>query len=344
MQLQGMLKHKMAWAEARGPHHEVVLSSRVRLARNLAGAAFPSHASTPALKFVLERVFDAARQSPLKGAAYLKLWELEGVDRGLLIERHLISPVLAGEPVQRGVVVTPNETISLMVNEEDHIRLAALQPGLSLRQAWRDAEELDEALEWRLDIAFRKELGYLTACPTNLGTALRASCLVHLPGLGMAGRINGLLEQLPRHGLIARGLYGEGTKVMGDFFQISNATGLGRTEAEILTAIEAAVSRLAEAELSARKTLDRRRLEDVVYRALGTLQNARMLSFAEACQCLSALRVGLTMGWNLPGDMETINELAILTQPAHVTMLAGKPLGASDMDSARATLVRGKLR
>ncbi|MFA6002486.1 MAG: protein arginine kinase [Elusimicrobiota bacterium] len=347
MNLQGMLKVKLGWAQPEGPYHDVVLASRVRLARNLKTAAFSGRASAPALKRVREQVFAAARQTYLKDAAYLRLDELDSVDRQFLAERHLISPGLAADPGSGGAVIDPRECLNLMVNEEDHLRIAALAPGLDLRAAAQEADGLDDELAASLDFAFRRDWGYLTACPTNLGTGLRASCLVHLPGLGLSGQINKLLESLPRAGLIARGLYGEGTKVMGDFFQISNATALGRTESEIVAAVEHAVEELSRREKEARHKLaagaSRTQLEDTVYRSLGLLSQARLLSFEEACHHLSALRLGLSLGWDAPADFGGINELMIMTQPAHILMLAGKPLSAPDQAVLRATLMRRRL-
>lgn len=347
MNLQGMLRFKMGWTQPEGPYHDVVMASRVRLARNLASTAFPGRASASSRKRVRETVFAAARQTYLKDAAYFRLDELDSVDLRFLAERHLISPTLAEEPDQGGVIIDSRECLTLMVNEEDHLRLAALAPGLDLRQAAREANGLDDDLTRRLDFAFRKDWGYLTACPTNLGTGMRASCLVHLPGLGLVGAINKFLEGLSQSGLIARGLYGEGTKVMGDFFQISNHTGLGRTEAEMVTAVERAVETVAQREKEARQKLAngprRVQLEDTVQRAAGCLTRARVLSFEEGCHHLSALRIGLSLGWELPGNFTIVNELAIMTQPAHLAMLAGKPLGAQDQAVLRASLVRKRL-
>jgi protein arginine kinase len=347
MNLQGMLRCRMGWAQAEGHSHDVVLASRVRLARNLAAAQFPGRAKAAALKAVREQVFAAARRTYLKGAAYLELEGLDAADLRFLAERHLISPGLAGRPGQGGAVVDPRECLNLMVNEEDHLRLFALAPGLDLPQAARAAGGLDDELSRGLGFAFRRDWGYLTACPTNLGTGMRASALVHLVGLGLSGCINKLLETLPRAGLIARGLYGEGTKVMGDFFQISNATGLGRSEAELAAAVEGAVEALVRRENEARRKLaagpDRTRLEDTVYRAIGALAGARLLSFEESCRHLSALRLGLSLGWEVPGDLGTVNELMVMTQPAHLAMLAERPLSGEDEAVLRASLVRRRL-
>ncbi|MBI5631390.1 MAG: protein arginine kinase [Elusimicrobia bacterium] len=346
MQLQKMLDLRIGWAQE-GEESAIVLSSRVRLARNLDKTLFPSHAPETTLKETLEKIFAAARRAALERAAYLKLSDLDAVDLRFLVERHLISPNHAALPRQRGVVVGAGETVSLMVNEEDHIRLACLQPGLNLKEAFAQANALDDALSESLPFAFREDWGYLTACPTNLGTGLRASALVHLPGLGLSGQTNQLLENLSRAGLIARGLYGEGTQIMGDLFQIANATCLGRTEAEILAALDEAVSRLAEKEAEARQALSsgngRARLEDIVYRSLGILSQARLLSFEEACQHLSALRLGLGLGWKLPAGITAVNELLILSQPAHLQMRADKELGPGERDFLRAALIRERL-
>ena len=274
MQLQTMLRFKTGWAEAGGPENEVVLSTRVRLARNLR-APFPAHAGPAGLKRTLDAAFAAAKSAGLKNAAFFKLSDLDETDRTFLVERHLASPLLAERPNSRGVAVGENETLVVMVNEEDHLRLAALLPGQQLRAAHAAVDRLDDGLSAALDFAFRDDLGYLTACPTNLGTGMRASCLVHLPALGMTGAIVRLIESLGRAGLIARGLHGEGTRVVGDFFQLSNATGFGRTEGEILAALEKSVGAVAARETEARAALStgsaKTKLEDEVYRSLGLL-------------------------------------------------------------------------
>ena len=342
-----MLRFKMGWAKPEGPYHDVVLASRVRLARNLNETIFPGRAQAAALRRVREAVFAAARQTYLKNAAYFRLDELDAADLNFLAERHLISPALAENPGLGGLVISPQECLNLMVNEEDHLRLYALAPGLNLKEAWREADGLDDELSLKLGFAFQKDWGYLTACPTNLGTGMRASCLIHLPGLGLAGLINKLLESLPRAGLIARGLYGEGTNVIGDFFQISNATALGRTEMELVQAVERTVEELSRREKEARGKLaagpHRARLEDAVHRALGCLMNARLLSFEEACHHLSALRLGLSLGWDVQTDFATVNELLILVGSAHLDMLAGKLLCEGDQAVLRASLMRRRL-
>ena len=347
MQLHNMLRFKTAWAEAAGPRHEVVMSTRVRLARNLRGP-FPGHNGPHTLKKTLDHAFSAAKQAGLKNAAFFKLGDLDATDRQFLVERHLASPLLAAHPASRGVVIGNDETHVVMVNEEDHLRLAVLLPGMQLLEAHAAVDRLDDGLSALLDFAFRDDLGYLTACPTNLGTGMRASCLVHLPGLTMTGAVGKLLETLGRAGLIARGLYGEGTRVIGDFFQLSNATGFGRTEAEILAALEKAVIAIVTRENEARAAMStgaaKVRLEDEVHRSLGVLGSARLLPFEECQQHLSRLRLGLAMGWKLPSDLSIVNELTLSTQPAHLDLLAQKELSPMDRDALRASLVRRRLK
>ncbi|MBI5246609.1 MAG: ATP--guanido phosphotransferase [Elusimicrobia bacterium] len=347
MQLHNMLRFKTAWAEAAGPEHEVVLSTRVRLARNLRGP-FPGHLGPHTLKKTLDHAFESIRLAGVKNAAFFKMGDLDATDREFLVERHLASPLLAAHPAQRGVVVGENETIVVMVNEEDHLRLACLLPGRQLKEAHAAVDRLDDGLSSVLDFAFRDDLGYLTACPTNLGTGLRASCLVHLPALTLTGAAGKLLESLGRAGLIARGLYGEGTRVIGDFFQLSNATGFGRTEGEILAALEKSVGSIVAREKDARAALStgsaKVRLEDEVHRGVALLGAARLLSFEECQQHLSRLRLGLALGWKLPADLSIVNELTLSTQPAHLDLLAEKHLGPHDRDALRASLVRRRLK
>lgn len=347
MQLQTMLRFRAAWAEAEGPEHAVVLSTRVRLARNLR-APFPSHLGPAGLKRILDLAVAASQAAGLKNAACFKFSDLDHTDRAFLVERHLASPHLAAHPSHRAVIVGENESLAAMVNEEDHLRLAALLPGLQLREAHAAADRLDDGLSANLDFAFRDDLGYLTSCPTNLGTGMRASCLVHLPGLALTGAVGRLIEGLTRSGLIARGLYGEGTRVFGDFFQISNATGFGRTEGEILAALERSVAAIVAREKEARAALSagsaRLKLEDDVHRSVALLGSARLLSFEEAQQRLSHLRLGLALGWKLPADLSLVNELTLSTQPAHLDLLAQKELSALERDALRASLTRRRLK
>jgi protein arginine kinase len=347
MQLQTMLRFRAGWAEAEGPEHAVVLSTRVRLARNL-HSPFPSHLGPAGLERALKQAVGAARAGGLKDAAVFRFGDLDDTDRAFLVERHLASPHLAARPAHRAVVVGERESLVLMINEEDHLRVSALLPGLRLREAHAAVDRLDDGLSASLDFAFQDDLGYLTACPTNLGTGMRASCLVHLPALAMTGAVGRLIESLTRAGLIARGLYGEGTRVIGDFFQISNATGFGRTEGEILAALDKSVLAIVTREKEARAALSSGsalvRLEDEVFRSLAALGAARLLAFEEGQHHLSRLRLGVALGWKLPADLSLVNELTLTTQPAHLDLLAEKELSAADRDALRAALVRRRLK
>lgn len=346
MQLNNMLRFKMGWADPTGTHHDVVLSSRVRLARNLKGRPFPGRAAPPVIGEVLSEVLGAARKAKsLAKAALIRLEDVDAVDRLFLIERHLISRNLAGVPAGRAVVVGERETLSVMVNEEDHLRLQGVDSGLCLGPLAARVSALDDELSRSLDFAVHPEWGYLAACPTNTGTGMRASCLVHLPGLALAGRIDRVLDGLSRLGVVVRGLYGEGTKVMGDFYQVSNSATLGPSEEATAASVTKVVGTLVHSELEARRGLaerERPRLEDLVYRSLGALQNSRVMSFEETVHHLSFVRLALSLGWKVPADLETVNELAVLVRPGHMQMVAGRVLEPGERDELRAALLRKK--
>ncbi|MBI4055030.1 MAG: protein arginine kinase [Elusimicrobia bacterium] len=343
-----MLKFKMGWIQVRGLHTDVVLSSRIRLARNFSQRPFPHNGAVKTLKATLEASFEAAKKTAgLAAAAYLKLEEMEDLDRQFLIERHLISPEMAKNYSSRGGVVGDKEMLSLRINEEDHLRLQGLEPGLSLSSLWKALNTLEEELARTLPLAFDEKWGYLTACPTNAGTGLRASCLVHLPALSATRQTAKLLEELSRIGLVVRGFYGEGTQPYGDFFQISNAISLGPKEEDIIDNIQRVLKSLVDHEKESRMILARpphkSKLEDRVYRSLGILSQARSISFEETMQHLSRLRLGVSLGWEMPVDLHQINELLILSQPAHIQMIEGSELDAGARDLVRATLIRKKL-
>jgi len=347
MQLHNMLRLKMGWAEPSGPQHEVVLSSRVRLARNLRGRPFPGRSNPKGLASVLDDTLEAARGiKPFAKAASVLLDGLEETDRRFLVERHLISRLLAQTPRERGVLIGEREILSLMINEEDHLRLQVIDSGLSLDRLYSQADALDDELSRLLDFAFRPDWGYLAACPTNAGTGLRASCLVHLAGLGLRGQINATLEGLSRLGIVVRGLYGEGTKVTGDLYQISNSASLGPSEAAIIASVSKVAGTLAQRELEARRALAagerRTRLADHVYRSLGALQNARIISYEEAMHHLSYVRLALSLEWEMPVGLSQVNELTVLARPGHIQMAADRELDAGERDLERASLLRKK--
>jgi protein arginine kinase len=341
----------ISWLDASGPDCGIVLSTRVRLARNIQGLPFTGRTKEEDRAAILERVLDVGgRSSHLDQATLFKLDDLERTDRQLLHERHLVSKELAGLERESGVrssaaALTDGE-LGIMINEEDHLRLQALRSGFSLNGAYGDLERLDADLGAGLPFAFHPEFGYLTACPTNAGTGLRASVLIHLPGLVLTKEIAKVLQGLSQVGLTFRGLYGEGSEVVGNFFQLSNQTTLGKSEDELLDHLGKIVRQVIEYESKAREILQRDAatvISDKVWRAYGLLRYARSLSFEETMNLLSGVRLGV--GLNLVTDLSvyTLNKLLVFTQPAHLAQFEGKALAAQDLAISRASYVRREL-
>lgn len=348
MQLSNMVKFPMAWTSAEGPESGIVLSTRVRLARNLSGFAFPEKASGQELKKIMETALDAVKKTKsLSKAAIIRLEDTDPVDRRFLIERHQISHQLAAEAKNRAVAIGTGEELSSMINEEDHLRLQGISSGFSVHETVDKVDALDEELGRRLRFAYDDRFGFLTACPTNVGTGLRVSCLVHLPALTRSGQMPKVLENLSKLGMTARGLYGEGTNVQGDFYQISNATCLGRTEHEFAENLVRLVKSLLARETETRQSLLQGALkiktEDAIYRSLGIIEKARAISYEEALQCFSFVRMGLLIGLEMPLTFEKLNELMILIQPAHIQMLEKRELRPDERDAERANFLREKL-
>jgi len=347
MNLDDLLKQPANWLEANG-ESPIVLSSRVRLARNLAGFPF-THWSTPEQREAVgKQIIAACQNSPyFKTALFIDMDEISDLDKQLLVERHLISLEHAEPDGRKFVVVGEGETLSLMVNEEDHIRMQMLQPGLRLLDTWHIIDRVDSALAEELEYAYSDKLGYLTACPTNVGTGMRASVMMHLPALVMTKQIGKVLQAIAKLGLAARGLYGEGTLPSGNFFQVSNQITLGQSEEQIIDNIERIAMQIASHERSAREIIFERRryeLEDRVFRAYGILKNARVISSQEAMNLLSDLRLGVDMGLIQGVSRSVLNELCIITQPAHIQKIAGMELPAEERDIRRATMIRERLR
>ncbi len=341
----------ISWLDASGPESAVVLSTRVRLARNLAGYPFTIRTSQEDREAILEQVLAAGRQSAqIKDATAFRLNELEQVDRQLMHERHLISKELAGfeggkSPRSSAALVTDGH-LGVMINEEDHIRLQVLRSGFSLSDAYSELERLDAELGTHLAFAFHSEFGYLTSCPTNAGTGLRASVLIHLPGLVLTKEIAKVLQGLSQVGLTFRGLYGEGSEVVGNFFQLSNQTTLGKSEDELLDHLAKIVRQVVTYERQAREVLQRDAasvIADKVWRAYGLLRYARSLSFDETMNLLSGVRLGV--GLNLVPNLSvyTLNKLLIFTQAAHLAESEGRSLPEGDLSVARASYVRQQL-
>jgi protein arginine kinase len=338
----------VGWLDASGPMSHLVLSTRVRLARNLADHVFLTRNAEAEREAILEQVQRAARDTVLlRRAVALRLDTLERTDRQLLHERHLVSKELAGLEAdgraRSGACLLIQDRIGAMLNEEDHLRLQGLHSGFALEGAYAEVDKLDAELGQRLPFAFHPEFGYLTSCPTNVGTGLRASVLIHLPGLVLTKEISKVLQGLAQVGLTYRGLYGEGSEVVGNFFQLSNQTTLGKSEAELLDHLGKMVRQVIDYEEQARQVLLRDAptiIEDKVWRAFGLLRYARSLSFEEAMNLLSGVRLGAGTGL-IPGvGMYTLNKLLVYTQPAHLAVANGAAPSDPELAIRRAQYVR----
>jgi len=347
MQLHVLLNQGGEWLRGSGPDAEIVISSRVRLARNVSDIPFPAKADDKekaALLNHIEKVIDNSKF--LTEALFLRLNQLDDLDRQFLVERHLISREHAQGEVGSAVIIGKRELLNIMVNEEDHLRLQVLHSGFQLQESWSLINELDNDLEKKLDFAFSPHLGYLTSCPTNVGTGLRASVMLHLPALVITKQINQVLQAILKLGLAVRGLYGEGTEASGNLFQISNQVTLGKSEEDIISSLEKVIKQIIGHERNARKLLIKnnvKQVEDRVGRAYGVLKNARVISSKEAIELLSTLRMGVDLGILPQVNRQTINELFLLTQPAHLQKSAGEKLSPDNRDIKRSNLIREKL-
>lgn len=338
----------LGWLDASGPQSHLVLSTRIRLARNLAGRVFGTRNTATEREAILSDVRTAAADSVSLGAAHLfRVDELDRGDRQLLHERHLVSKELAGlEPgrmVRTGAACLWQDGAGAMINEEDHLRLQALRSGFDLAATYAAVDRVDDELGQRLAFAFHSEFGYLTSCPTNVGTGLRASVLIHLPGLVLTKEIGRVLQGLGQVGLTFRGLYGEGSEVVGNFFQLSNQTTLGQTERDLLEHLGSMVREVIQYEEQAREVLLREApaiIEDKVWRAYGLLRHARTLSFEETMNLLSGVRLGVGLGVVGGVGMYTLNKLLVHTQPAHLAAMEGIPLDDPALPVRRARYVR----
>jgi protein arginine kinase len=336
------------WLRGNGPESDIVISSRIRLARNLASFPFSNRASAYQKAEIESQLRDRIAKLELDPKLlYVTLPNLSTLDRQLLVERQLISRELAAGDGPRGVAVAPQETVSLMVNEEDHLRLQVMRSGFTLDEAWAEIDRVDDLLEQKVDYAFSEEFGYLTACPTNVGTGMRASVMLHLPALEHTKQIEKVFRALQRINLAVRGLYGEGSRASGHFYQISNQVTLGKSETLILNEIHSVIPNIILYERQARQAWlreNRQSLQDKVSRAHGTLCSATMMTSEETMELLSYLRLGINL--NLVDDLTipTVNELFIHTQPAHLQKLMGAALDGEERNAARARYLRTRLR
>lgn len=348
MKLSDLTQQAGEWLRGSGPRSEIVISSRIRLARNVAGFPFLSRC-TAGDRQMLE---DKVRQTLLTAGVapqllYVDLEEAPELDRMILVERHLISKPHAQTEGARGVAVSADETLAIMVNEEDHLRMQVLRSGLQLEDAWKQINTVDDKLEEHLPWSFHPKYGYLTACPTNVGTGIRVSVMLHLPALKLTGEIEKVFRAAKELRLAVRGLYGEGTEATGDFYQVSNQTTLGKSELQILEEFQdAVVPRIIDYELQARRMLVNDRctaLDDRIFRAWGLLRNARLLTSEEVMFLLSHVRLGVHLGRIKDLDINTVNELFLLTQSAHLQKIMGKKLEGDLRRAERAAFVRQRL-
>ena len=341
--------HGLGWLDASGEHADIVLSTRVRLARNLQGYAFGQRARVNDREAVLRQFRGSiGRTEMLQGGTLLEIPSVAERTRRILLERRLVTRELLGtdgaEPERATAVHLSNrDPVSVMVNEEDHLRVQSLLPGLRIQEAWRLVDRLDEELGRELPFAYHPEFGFLTSCPTNVGSGLRASVFMHLPGLVLTKEIGKTLKGLGELGLTFRGLYGEGSEVIGNFFQVSNQTTLGRTEEDLIDHLDRIVRKVINDELHARQVLlrDARGVtEDKIWRAYGLLRYARSLPFEELMNLLSGVRLGVSLKLLPRLRVYTLNKMMIFTQPAHLEQAAGRDLPQAESDVHRASYVR----
>ena len=347
MDVNDLFNHTSEWLKGTGPHSDIVISSRIRFARNLEKIPFPHWANKKQSRQVLDMVEGAlAAGDQLKRASLFKLADLDSVDKQFLVERHLMSYEHAQKSDSKAVIVDEDEVVAVMVNEEDHLRIQVMQSGFNLFEAFAVINRIDDAFAKNFTYAFSPEWGYLTACPTNTGTAMRGSVMLHLPALVMTRQINQVLAAIAKLSFATRGLYGEGTQATGNFFQISNQVSLGHSETEIIDNINGLIRQIIEQENQARQALvsqNQAMLEDKINRSFGILKSARIISSQETTELLSLVRLGVDLGIVKDITRRSINELFILTQPAHLQKLKKQKLSSNERDITRAELIRQRL-
>jgi len=340
--------HISKWFDGSGPGADIVISSRVRLARNLAGFEFLPCLTARRKTEILKKLKDAILSLDIgENIFFVNMADATSLEQDLLVERHLISRQHASGTGPRGVVIAGTESFTAMINEEDHLRIQVFKAGLQLKECWEKINDIDDMIEKKVEYAFSGEYGYLTACPTNLGTGIRVSVMLHLPALKMTGQIEKFFNAARDTNLAIRGLFGEGTDAVGDFFQLSNQITLGVSELDIVSEFSDSIvpkivkyEKLARAELLAKQ---KNAIDDKIQRALGVLRNARLISSQEALFLLSQIRMGVNLGRVKNISIATINELFMLTQPAHLQLNKGKPLDPDSRDAVRAEIIRSKL-
>lgn len=348
MKIHEFLSTPAETSQRSGPSDRIVMSSRVRLARNLRGFAFPGWAKKPERIRALEAVRPAVQSLKAMGGGFSETMDnFSALEKQILVERHLISREHAAKNAGSGLVLSKDESLCVMINEEDHLRMQALRPGLQLREAWTALDHVDSSLEKKLEYAFSPTLGYLTACPTNLGTGIRVSAMLHLPALVLAEQINQIIQAVNKLGLAVRGLYGEGTEALGNVFQVSNQMTLGEVESEVVERLNKVLLQLIEHEENARASLLEKKPKTIynhIGRAYGILANAHSISSKETMNLLSLLRLGVDIGLFPSTDRALVDELFLITQPAHLQKSYSEKLSAEERDLLRADMLRERLR
>ncbi|MCT4618535.1 MAG: protein arginine kinase [Marinisporobacter sp.] len=337
------------WIQQEGPDSDIIISSRIRMARNIDTFPFPialTKAKSKEVSTVVSQAILEGKDDLKNSFDLITLEEIPQIERQVLVEKHLISPNLAANYEKGAVLLNKDESISIMINEEDHIRIQCLLPGFQLDKAFNIANRVDDAIEEDVKYAFDEKLGYLTSCPTNVGTGIRASVMLHLPALRMTGYMNRILQAANQIGLAVRGIYGEGTEFIGNLFQISNQLTLGRSEKDIIGNLKDVTRQIIQKERDARSTLlsnNGVQLKDQIHRSFGILCNARILNSQECMKLLSNVRLGIDLGILKEMKTDNINEIMVMTQPACLQEIGGKALSSNERDIRRASLVREKL-
>lgn len=348
MKLEELAQRSGEWLRGSGPQSDIVMSSRIRLARNLAEFPFVRKCTDKDRKSVEKSLRTAiAKTDELADVTYVDVNQLPAVDRQFLVERQLISRELAEGEGPRGVAINSAEKFSLMINEEDHLRIQVMKSGLDLEGAWEHIDDIDDLLEKKIPYAFHDRLGYLTACPTNVGTGMRVSVMLHLPALVMTRQIEKVFRSLQKISLAVRGLYGEGSQAMGDFYQISNQITLGRDEHELIGQVKEVVPAMIDYERKAREFLvkeNQKELHDRVSRAYGLLCMAQTISSEETMMLLSSVRMGVNLGLISDVEIPVINQLFLHTQPAHLQKIRGAELDTAARNVERAAYLQRHLR
>lgn len=348
MRFSTLVRQPAAWMLPEGPHADIVISTRIRLARNLASRPFPGWAKKEERLASLAELQPGVEALPDMADGFsADLTKLDPLQKQVLVERHLISREQAAKGPGSAAVINRAQNLSIMINEEDHLRMQAILPGLDLTRAYGMLDAVDTQLESTLPFAYHNEFGYLTACPTNLGTGLRASTMMHLPGLVLSEQINQVIHSANRIGLAVRGIYGEGTEALAHLFQVSNQNTLGEREREIISRLEKVIEQIIQREHDARQKLlqtNPTKLRDHLGRAYGVLRHAHTIETKEALNFLSMLRLGQDLSLLNPGNRLLIDHLLVEIQPAHLQLAAKKKLSAEERDALRAELLRLHLR